>query len=116
MAIKSDVSWCHLSESGVITTLPIMRVQAARRAAIRCISIATLVTAFACGPDANPPQCNTCDGNVAIHCDRRNCDYYNPVRTDCGAKKCTVVNVDSQPQCTSQGAVFNEVLVSAECR
>jgi hypothetical protein len=60
----------------------------------------------ACSSSVDRKECQRCDGNVAVNCDHATCtnDFSNPVREDCGEKKCFVTTSTTECEHTNTKA------------
>jgi len=92
-------------------------IRAGMRGAFILLGGALCVAACSSSSSENSPDCNTCDGNVAVSCkwDCHNEVYVNPQRSDCGAQKC-VVNTPVPLGCTDNGSNFTVQVTVAECK
>jgi hypothetical protein len=90
----------------------------ARRVVI--LVLAGIGCAVGCSSTTSSPdlsKCNTCDGNVAVTCDK-DCKtgpgrFANPQRTDCEAQKCVVTTVTDS--CTYSSGEESFQRSSASC-
>jgi hypothetical protein len=86
------------------------------RSAVAALIAALALFAGCSSGSTTSPNCNSCDGNVAVSCSY-NChqeEYTNPQRTDCGAQKCVVESVPQE--CTDMGTTWMQQVNVASCK